>query len=87
MGAALDAPANQSRHFQCLDVFRRGRKGHAEWTGELADAALRQRQTVKHRPPCGVRQGLKHGIESFGVMFNHVVEYSSGAMIVNRKVE
>jgi hypothetical protein len=30
---------------------------------------------------------VEDGVQAFGVMFNHVVEYSSRVIIVNRMVE
>jgi hypothetical protein len=68
-------------------VFRSRGERHAERTGELSHAPLRERQTLEHRPPRGIGEGVKYGIETFGLMFNHVVEYNPVVLIVNRMVE
>jgi hypothetical protein len=42
---------------------------------------------VQHRPPRRVGESMEYGVESFGLMFNHEVEYTGLKMIVNRMVE
>jgi len=73
MSAPLDPPPHQSCFLQRFDVFGGRREGHAERARKLADAALRKRQAVQHRPPGRIGESVEHGIQPFGLMFNHKV--------------
>jgi hypothetical protein len=87
MGAALDPPPHQSSFLQRLDVFRGAGERHLKGGGEIADAALAPGESLKDCPPRGIGQSVEDGVQAVGVMFNHVVEYSSRVIIVNRMVE
>jgi hypothetical protein len=55
--------------------------------GKLTDRFLAAAELAKHLPPGRVAERVKDSIELERIKFNHEVEYSAIATIVNRSVE
>ena len=73
--ATGDAPVDQPRPLQHLDVLGRRGKGHPSRTGQVPDRAFSPGHLADHAAPGAVRQRLKDTVDLFR-FFNHVVEHN-----------
>ncbi len=89
--AVVDAPADgaldESGSFQRLDVLRSRSKRHPIGCSELSHGVLARGESREHGTPSVVAQRTEDGIESFVIMLNHEVEYTTPGLFVNQLVE
>jgi hypothetical protein len=89
--AVVDTPAYGALYepgsFQRLDVLRGRGERHPIRRRKLADGVLTLGKSLEHGPPGPVTECAEDEVEPRVIMFNHMVEDSTGRSFVNRPVE